>query len=92
MNNVLNKVVLKFTELNIQNSDLKLESIPINKLLSSDHATSRCITTGGFCARGPKWADLGCHVGVWLVGRFAPSSPGPRLAVTEALSPGVAGT
>ena len=32
MNNVLNKVVLKFTELNIQNSELKLESIPINKL------------------------------------------------------------
>lgn len=32
MNNILNKVVLKFTELNIQNSDLKLETIPLSKL------------------------------------------------------------
>lgn len=32
MNSVLNKVVLKFTELNIQNSNLKLESIPLSEL------------------------------------------------------------
>jgi hypothetical protein len=35
MNTVLNKVVLKFAELNIQNSNLKLESIPLNKLTSN---------------------------------------------------------
>lgn len=37
MNTVLNKVVLKFTELNIQNSNLKLESIPLNKLRSNNN-------------------------------------------------------
>jgi len=35
MNTVLNKVVLKFTELNIQNSSLKLETIPLGKLRSN---------------------------------------------------------
>lgn len=43
MNNVLNKVVLKFAELNIQNSDLKLESIPISKLC----ANSNLVRMGG---------------------------------------------
>lgn len=43
MNNVLNKVVLKFAELNIQNSDLKLESIPISKL----RANSNLVRMGG---------------------------------------------
>lgn len=35
MNTVLDKVVLKFAELDIQNSNLKLESIPLNKLTSN---------------------------------------------------------
>ena len=35
MNTVLDKVVLKFAELDIKNSNLKLETIPLNKLQSN---------------------------------------------------------
>jgi hypothetical protein len=43
MNTVLNKVVLKFTELNIQNSNLNLVPILLNKL----HSNKNIVRMGG---------------------------------------------